>query len=200
MKHLIIICAGLLSCSLAFSQQDGLISANFHQIGEGINGVYEAQPSDKLTESSWQFIKRGIELNKSEDFHGALKEFDKAILMNSDIAQAYDYRAVCYIKLGKYRKAVSDLEEAIDIDSKFVDAYNHLGVANYWLNNYQEAINFYTLAITLNPSYATPYFNRAIVYLLMEENQLALKDLNKAKELNLDGVEPIIQQFFADRK
>jgi tetratricopeptide (TPR) repeat protein len=200
MKQFIIICAGLFSWSILFSQEDGLISANFHQNVEGINVEYESNSSDKSNENAMHFIKNGIALNGSEDYHGALKEFDKAIHLNSDMAQAYDYRAVCYIRLGKYRKAISDLREAIDIDSKFVDAYNHLGIANYWLANYQDAINCYNMAISLNPEYGTPYFNRAIVYLTIEENVLALKDLNKAKDLNLEGVEPVIQQFFADKK
>jgi tetratricopeptide (TPR) repeat protein len=200
MKHIFIICAGVLSSLMAYAQQDELLSANFHENGNVLKGVYETQPENKLTEEAWQLINKGIELNQTEDFQGAIKEFDKAIKMNSEIAQAYDYRAVCYIKLGKYRKAVNDLEEAIDLDNNFVDAYNHLGVANYWLKNYVDAISYYTRAISLNPSYATPYFNRAIVYLVLEDNDLALKDLNVAKSMNLVGVEPVIQQFFADKK
>jgi len=182
------------------SQVDGLLALNYTAKGQDEKIVVGSASLEGNEENAWKHIKTGLQYDQSSETDNAIKEYGIAIEIDNGIAEAFDYRAVCYIKMGKYRKALSDLEEAIDINSEFVDAYNHLGVANYWLKNYQDAINFYSRAIALNPSFATPYFNRAIVYLALEENQLALKDLNKAKELKLEGVDPVLQEFFADKK
>jgi tetratricopeptide (TPR) repeat protein len=200
MKRIMLFASITILTIQAYSQVDGLlafnndISANDEKIFNGIKAVEGSE------EVAWKHIKTGLQYDQTSDMENAIKEFGIAISMDNGIAEAYDYRAVCYIKMGKYRKALSDLEDAIDINSGFVEAYNHLGVANYWLKNYQDAINFYSRAIALNPTYATPYFNRAIVYLAQDENQLALNDLNKAKELKLDGVDPVLQEFFADKQ
>lgn len=183
-----------------YGQVDGMLVQNNEKIVNDEKIMTETKSSESSEQNAWKHIKTGLEYDQLSDMNNAIKEYGIAIEMDNSIAEAYDYRAVCFIKMGKYRKALNDLEDAIDINSTFIEAYNHLGVANYWLKNYQDAINFYSRAISLKPSYATPYFNRAIVYLALDENQLALKDLNKAKELKLDGVDPVLQEFFADTK
>ncbi len=197
----IILFASILTLALqSYGQVDGLMAVNNDNSGNNDKNVNSTNSAEINSGSAWKHIKNGLQFDGSSDMANAIKEFGIAITMDNGIAEAFDYRAVCFINLGKYRKAIGDLVDAIDLNPGFVEAYNHLGVANYWLKNYQDAINYYTRAISLNPSYATPYFNRAIVYLALDENQLALKDLNKAKELKLDGVDPVLQEFFADKK
>jgi tetratricopeptide (TPR) repeat protein len=200
MKKILLLISIILLTFKPNSQANGLLALT-NNLQDNATIFSEGSTNVDGDESmAWQHIKSGQQFDQSSDMESAIKEYGLAIGLDNGIAEAYDYRAVCYIKLGKYRKALSDLEDAIDINSGFVDAYNHLGVASYWLKNYQDAINFYSRAISLNPAYATPYFNRAIVYLALDENQLALNDLNKAKELKLDGVDPVLQEFFADKQ
>jgi tetratricopeptide (TPR) repeat protein len=200
MKKIMLFASVLFLVLQAYGQVDGLLAFK----NDKSDYSEKTKLDSKLTEGSevdaWKHIKTGLAYDQSSDIDKAIKEYGIAIEMDNSIAEAYDYRAVCYIKTRKYRKALSDLENAIDINSGFVEAYNHLGITHYWLKNYQDAINFYSRAIALNPSYATAYFNRAIVYLTLDENQLALKDLNKAKELKLEGVDPVLKEFFADKE
>jgi tetratricopeptide (TPR) repeat protein len=200
MKNSILSLALVMFCFKSYCQVDGLVAANSDNSGSQEKIANEFKSANPSAVNAWIHIKAGMQFDQSSETNKAIKEYGIAISLDDGIAEAFDHRAVCYIKLGKYQKALNDLEDAIDINSTYVEAYNHLGVANYWLKNYQDAINFYTRAIALNPSYGTPYFNRAIVYLVLEENQLALNDLNKAKELKLDGVDPVLQEFFADKK
>ncbi len=200
MKQFLLITSILVSGINLFGQTDGMIALNSDNTGNDDKIIHASGSAELTTSNAWKHIKNAMQYDQSSDYNNAIKEYGIAIELDNGIAKAFDYRAVCYIKLGKYNKALNDLENAIDINSGFVEAYNHLGIVNYWLKDYQGALNFYTRAIAINPTYATPYFNRAIVYLAIEEDQKALKDLNKAKELNLDGVDPVIQEFFSEKK
>jgi tetratricopeptide (TPR) repeat protein len=200
MKRQLLISAILIFCLKSFCQTDGLIALN-NDINRVENMIVSSSSSrDPNSTAAWMHIKNALRFAESSDMDKAIKEYNVAIQLDNEIAEAYDYRAQCYIKLKKYHKALNDLEEALEINSNYFEAYNHLGIVNYWLDNYEDAINCYTRAISLNPSYATPYFNRAIVYLFLGEKKLALKDLQQAKDLKLDGVEPVLQKFFADKK
>ena len=204
MKKIMLLSSALLVALQSFSQDNSLVAdATGSKANEPVSSTatYSANPDISNSSSMvWQVIEKGLQLDKASDYPAAIKEFDKAIEMNEDMAEAWDYRAVTSIKMGKYRKALKDLEEAIDINPGFTEAYNHLGVANYWLSNYPEAIAYYTRAISLQPTYGTPYFNRAIVYLALEDNDNAYRDLLKARELKCEGVDSVIKEFFADKK
>jgi tetratricopeptide (TPR) repeat protein len=200
MKRILLVAAILVSSIKLFSQTDGMIALNSDNTGNEDKITHATGSAELPSSNAWKHIKTAMQYDQVSDLNNAIKEYGIALELDNGIAEAFDYRAVCYIKLGKYNKAMNDLENAIDINSGFVEAYNHLGIVNYWLKDYQGAINFYSRAIALNPAYATPYFNRAIVYLALEEDQKALLDLNKAKELNLDGVDPVIKEFFTEKK
>lgn len=57
---------------------------------------------------------------------------------------------------------------------------NSPGVFN---ENIENAINEFSNAIKKDPTYATAYSNRAVAYMMQKKYNLALADLNKAKEL-----------------
>jgi len=200
MKHLLTIASILLIFFRLSAQSDGLVASYFDSPVNDDKLVHSSGSADIASSSAWKHIKSALQYDQADELEKAIKEYTKAIALDNGIAEAYDYRAVCYIKLRKYTKAFRDLEEAIDLNSGFVEAYNHLGIVSYWLDEYQDAINCYTKAILLNPEYATPYFNRAIVYMANDEDDLAYKDLIKAKELNLPGVDAVLNEFFKDKK
>jgi tetratricopeptide (TPR) repeat protein len=199
MKRIILLYALMLIVCNSYGQTDDLLASNIGSTGSEDKAV-ASRNTESVTSEAWKHINFGMVFTKLSDTENAIREYNYAINLDNSIAEAFDYRAVCYIKLGKYRKALADLEDAIDINPAYSEAYNHLGIASYWLEDYESAINFYTRAVSLNPSYGTPYFNRAIVYLVLDEYQLALKDLNKAKELNMEGVDAILNEYFADKK
>ncbi|MGO9691295.1 MAG: tetratricopeptide repeat protein, partial [Syntrophobacteraceae bacterium] len=58
------------------------------------------------------------------DHRQAISDYDKAIAIHPDTAQAYNSRGVAYIKLGNYRHAIEDLKTAARFGSQ--DAKNFL--------------------------------------------------------------------------
>lgn len=62
------------------------------------------------------------------------------------------------------------------------------------MKEYGKAIEDFTKAIALDSHMAEAYYNRALVYLSMEQKEKALPDLSKAGELGIYDAYSIIKQ------
>ena len=65
-----------------------------------------------------------------EDYESAIDDFDEAIRINSDYAEAYYHRGRTKHYLAQYELAIVDYDEAIRINSDYAEAYYHRAEAN----------------------------------------------------------------------
>ena len=71
------------------------------------------------------FLDKGIELYAQEDYNAAISNFDDAIRLDSNNAEAYSYRGVSKGGLGKNSEGLTDINEAIRLAPDLAIAYNH---------------------------------------------------------------------------
>jgi tetratricopeptide (TPR) repeat protein len=91
-----------------------------------------AQPA--IPPEALQHVKQGMELMKSHDYNGALKEFSAAIGKYPDYDAAYNDRAGAYVRLNMLDKAKDDLDKAMKINPhSSMTYYNYASV--YALQN-----------------------------------------------------------------
>lgn len=69
------------------------------------------------------------------------------------------------------------------------EAYTARGQLKMQLSEMQQALEDYHQAIELKPEYGNAYFNRATVYFIMGNNEMACQDLAKSVELKVPGAE-----------
>jgi tetratricopeptide (TPR) repeat protein len=69
----------------------------------------------------------GYSKRKSEDYLGAITDFDKAILKEPNNHILYNERGLCKEKLGDYNDAIEDFQKAIKLKDNYADAYYNLG-------------------------------------------------------------------------
>jgi len=120
----------------------------------------------------------------SEDYQGAIKEFDKAIYINPKYAEAFYSRGALKGRLGDYRWAIEDYSKAIEINPEYEEAYLWRGVAKGDLDDFRGAIEDYNKAIEINPKYAAEaYHNRGIAKGELGDDIGAIEDYNKAEEI-----------------
>jgi len=82
------------------------------------------------------YLKQGISKAYSSDFEEAIKDFDKAIYLQPDFADAYFYRGNSNYNLnGNIKKAIEDYNKAIEIKPDFANAYNNRGNMKSYLGN-----------------------------------------------------------------
>jgi tetratricopeptide (TPR) repeat protein len=113
------------------------------------------------------------------DYLGAIDGYTRAIELSPPGAAYYYYNArgnVYNYNLGNYDQAIEDYTRAMELlDISFF--YATRGDAYAALLNFEGALVDYGRAIELNPAELHPYLNRASVYNLTGEPELAAQDL-----------------------
>ena len=70
------------------------------------------------------------------DYQGAIADYDRALELNPQFAQAYYNRGNAKRTLKDYQGAIADYDKAIELNPRFAQAYYNRGVAKSDLGNY----------------------------------------------------------------
>jgi tetratricopeptide (TPR) repeat protein len=117
----------------------------------------------------------------------AISNYNKAIHLKPDYADAYNNRGNAYGELGQYQRAIDDYNEAIRLNPNSAKAYyNRGGVAFNKLGQYQRAIEDFNKAIRLNPELVMAYEGEGAAYCKLGRYQRAIEDFNEAIRLKQD--------------
>jgi tetratricopeptide (TPR) repeat protein len=144
----------------------------------------EGESEGEETEEAEQHYNKGVELREEGLHDQAIEEYDRAIELDSDYADAYVGRGDAYYYLGEYQPAIEDYDQAIELDPDFADAYVGRGDAYYYLGEYQPAIEDYDQAIELDPDYADAYDSRGWAHYYLGLETEAEADFVKACSLD----------------
>ena len=144
---------------------------------EGIR--FKKQMKEKCSTSN-EFLNRGNAKSSLRKYEEAIKDYDKAIGIDSNYVAAYNNRGSAKDDLGEYEEAIKDYDKAIGIDSNYVVAYNNRGNAKSKLREYEEAIKDYDKAIGIDSNYVATYNNRGNAKSKLREYEEAIKDYDKA--------------------
>ena len=114
----------------------------------------------------------------------AIKDYDEAIRLNPQSAEAYYKRGFLYQSHDYVERAIEDFDKTIRIDPQFAKAYSNRGYA--YLNNghYGQAIADCTKAIKLDSEDVVSRLNRGVAYKLQGNEAEARADFEKAIALS----------------
>jgi len=93
-----------------------------------------------------------IDLHASQDFAGALEQFDAALAIDPGIKEAYYNKGLAYIWLGENRLALEQFDAALAIDPNYTDALWDKWLALSQLGEFDEALAYYDTALERSPN------------------------------------------------
>ena len=146
------------------------------------------------------------------DYDKAIADYNKAIKIYKNLypdvsfkdsqeeglGELHEYRAKILFKTKKYEAAISDWISAIQVDSSY-SGYANYRIGTIYLEgvrDFDQAIKHFSNSIDLNYwqlKYA--YDGRGTAYLNLKKYKLALKDFNKAIELESENATPYLSRL-----
>ena len=141
---------------------------------------------DNGTRVALAYNNRGNLRKDKGDKQGANEDYNKAIEIKSDFAEAYNNRGI--IRNG-IRDAINDFSRAIEIKSDFAEAYNNRGNKLALLKDYSGSKKDYNKAIELIPIYISAINNRGLLETQLGNLDGAMKDFNKIIEIEKNNDE-----------
>ncbi|MCZ8250285.1 tetratricopeptide repeat protein [Microcystis sp. LE19-195.1E] len=158
---------------------------------EGLAAITQA--IDLAPRAAW-YVNRGILYRRQQKYELALDDYNKAIELNPNHANAYNNRGNLYKDLQKYDLALADYDKAIEINPNFAILYYNRGGLYYNQQKYELALSDINKAIELNPNYAEAYNNRGLLYTDLQKYDLALSDYSKAIDINPNLAEAYVNR------
>ena len=169
---------------------------------EANSGLFERLKQEKQMEVYDRAIDIMTELYRGRglchlnlgEYQEAIKDFDAAINLNPDDADAYQGRGASYGQFKKHNQAVEDLDFAIRLNPNSANTFFTRGIVHFNKEDYDSGIRDFDRAIALEPSHADSYTGRGRCYLHLGEYRKSISDLDTAISLeDKEGVVPDIK-------
>ncbi len=119
-----------------------------------------------------------------QKYNKGLHYLNRALKLNPFFLNAYFYRAMIYLKEGKWNDALQDLNEVLERDGKYdIARYYRVFV---WVRkrNIKNALGDLGFLIQRHPDSSRLYLKRAQIFLMTKKFKKALKDLNQCIQIN----------------
>jgi len=142
----------------------------------------------KELKSAKDWYRKGESYADNEMYGKAIECLTKAIDIDAELAEAYDYRGYCYYRMVQYEEALADFKMTLKLGSKFSEiSYYYMGNTYHRMGNYEEAIRSFTKAIEINPEEADYYYDRGSSYYDLKLFEKAEADFKDACSLGSSG-------------
>ena len=139
-----------------------------------------------LHPSAWTYLFRGITRTVSQDYKGAIADFNKAIELQPKFAIAYSARSTARIAIGKEKAALADVNQALELHN-YAGHYLAKGLVYFTLGNYEQAVADFTKVIKRDPfekeTIYNAYVQRANSHKKLGNYPQAIDDFHQASNL-----------------
>lgn len=131
---------------------------------------------------------RGDNYSEIQAYDRAITDYDEAIRLKPEYAEAYNNRGYAYYWNGEAANAIADYSQAITLRPDYAYAYNNRGAAYLASGHPDQAISDFDRAIQIQPDFPQAYTNRGNAYLHKGQLDLALADFRQAGQNPVGGL------------
>ena len=131
-------------------------------------------------QTAHDFYLRGIQQTLARRYKEAMTDFDRAIELQPNLAEAYLRRAQVRYLLKDDAGVLADCQRLLQFSQNLPQTYYYLGLARYRLGYTESAIAAFSKAIAHEPDDPQAYFQRAVAYADVQEWDEATTDFQTA--------------------
>lgn len=114
----------------------------------------------------------------------AIENFEQAIALKPDYAEAYYNLGVAYQKNGQINNSLNSYEKAVELKHAYPQAHNNIGLLNMHFGNLDSAVTSLEWALAYSPNYAEAHNNLGAVFQELSLYQEAMEQYEKATLIN----------------
>lgn len=141
-------------------------------------------PKDNKNDSkAISYQLEGESFAKRKDYRNAIKNFNKAILLNSQHAEHYYSRALAKTYIDQIESSIPDCDTAILLNPDYAEAFLVRGVSKALLGESESSMQDFNTAIKLKDNYGEAYYNIGLNYYELKDEINAKLNFKKANEL-----------------
>src|SRR5215470_14094356 len=131
-----------------------------------------AQSPDELLQRGEQYYEKG-------EYNRAIQDFNEAIRLKPELADAFYDRGLAYGMKGDLERALQDFSESIRLKPS-VEAFFNRGDTYVAKGESERAIGDFTRAIGIKGDYAEALYNRGLLYYCKNDREDAIDDFRRA--------------------
>ena len=153
-------------------------------IARGLAAADRAIREDSTSPEGW--IARGIVLGFARPvaFEGSLESFRRAMALDSNNVQAFQWYAIMSRRLGHFDDAIAAYHRAIAIDPTESQSQADLGFIDYTFRQYRDAVRWYDSSLVIDPQRWPDRGRRAQALVRMGDTAAALGDARLAVRIS----------------
>ena len=151
-----------------------------------LNGFAQHQSVTAVINNERIYLYRGLAKFILGQFQEAIMDYDEAIRIKPDFAEAFHGRGIAKAMLGQHQDAIVDHNEAIRIKPDHAGAFHGRGFTKAMMGQHQDAIVDYDKAIHIKPDYVEAFQYRGLAKCALGQHQEAIKDYDQAIRIKPD--------------
>ena len=158
-----------------------LLSSYFGTTGNLLgknNGYFKEKLTDK------EYFQKGLAYFKQSNYAEAILQYDKAIGLNPEYAEAFVDRGACKANLGQLDSSIADYAKAQQIGLSTSRLYSNFGFSYYKLKEPEKALPYFEKALEVDSSNSAAYRWRGEIKYDKNDNKGAVEDYTKAISYN----------------
>ncbi len=129
-----------------------------------------AKPNAKI------YVNLGAVYRKQGKMLDALAQYEKALALDQQSAEAQFGLGIVYAEMGETQKALDAYAEAIKLQPLYADVYVNRGALHVASSEFDEALADFQQAIEIAPDFSQAHYNLAVLYEKLDQPEQAKKE------------------------
>jgi tetratricopeptide (TPR) repeat protein len=147
-------------------------------------GIFRRTGAPPNPEQAGKHFQQAIDHYKRGRLEQAAREFQAALKIRPDYAEAHCGLGAVFFKQGRREEAIREFQAAIQINPNYGEAHYNLGEAYKDNGLLDEAIREFQAALQINPDLTGAHYNLGWIYLQQGHPEKAIPELQTALRAN----------------